>query len=283
MSRYSFRPFSLQDGRGRRSLLRYWRGDGNENAARMLGGHVRGRKGVALVVATLFSVTIASYCAASDLKRSDAARRARDEANVSDLQKLIDITSQEAQAKNDERAYDDVALFSFWLCEVGHVQKNEKLMKDAVDSGLGGSERAIALNPRSSIAHLLEGELLGELVSLVPMGGMKYGSRSIAELQKAMNLDPNNSDAFLARGIAYLRTPKQWGGSADKADEYIRKAIELNPSSELAHLWLARVYQDQGKDSNAAREVQIALTINPRRAFAKSVEQQIASGERNFR
>jgi tetratricopeptide (TPR) repeat protein len=123
-----------------------------------------------------------------------------------------------------------------WLCEAALEHNDGKLLKQAAEDGVAAAEKAAALNPNSSEAHRLKGNALGELIPHVFAGGMRYGRRSTAELDKAIELDPNNENAYVARATAYFFTPAAFGGSRDKAIGMLKKAIELDPSSDTAHL-----------------------------------------------
>jgi Tfp pilus assembly protein PilF len=108
---------------------------------------------------------------------------------------------------------------------------------------------------------------------------MRYGARSTAEIEKAMQLDPKNPSAYVARGLDYFFTPKAFGGSQDKAIEMFKKAVATDPASDAAataHIWLAKIYHSLGKSEEASSEINVALTMNPDRLFAKLVRGQPA-------
>ncbi|HVS89715.1 MAG TPA: tetratricopeptide repeat protein [Candidatus Acidoferrum sp.] len=124
------------------------------------------------------------------------------------------------------------------------------------------------------------GELLGQLIPHVFVGGMRYGAHSAAEIEKAIQLDPHNPNAYVARGDNYFFTPKAFGGDINKAIETFKKAIATDPTSDAAataHIWLAKIYQSVGKSDDAASEIHEALRMNPDRLFAKLVQEQSAS------
>ena len=146
--------------------------------------------------------------------------------------------------------------------------------------GISAAERAVALNPNSSEAHRLQGDLLGELIPHTFMGGMRYGKRAASELDKAMQLDPKNANAYVGRAIGYYFTPSAFGGSHEKAADLLKKAIEIDPASDTAHIWLAELYLADGRHNDASREIAEALRINPDRAFAKHVQELVLTRTR---
>lgn len=219
----------------------------------------------------------ASQAEAEDNPEVVTARKARDQAEVESLRKVIDKGRSEAQQHETAEAYERLAQFELWLCEAAHGHNDDKLIKQAAEDGVAAAEKAVALNPNSSEAHRLEGEALGELIPHAFAGGMRYGRRSTAELEKAIELDSKNGNAYIGRATAYFFTPAAFGGSRDKAKEMLKKAIELDPSSDTAHIWLAQVYLAGGQHDEALREINEARRLNPERGFAKYVYAQVTA------
>lgn len=209
-----------------------------------------------------------------------AMQKARDNADVTALRKAIDLARQQAQQKNTARAYEQLALLNFWLCEAGHGKNDDKLIKQAAEEGVEAAKKATELDPKSSEGHRLQGDLLGELIPHVFAGGMRYGRESTSEIEKAIELDPNNVNAYIARAVSYFYTPRAFGGSHERAVEVLQKAISLDPTSDTAHVWLAQVYLENDKTSDARQEIKEALRLNPHRGFAQDVERQVATKEK---
>jgi len=208
------------------------------------------------------------------------ARKARDKGDIESLQALIRSARDEATRTNSFDANLRTALLDACLVEAAHDHQNDKVVKQAAQDGVAAAERAVKLNTESSEAHRLVGELLGELIPYVFAGGMRYGSHSTEEIEKAMQLDSHNPNAYVARGNDYFFTPKAFGGDKEKAVDTWKKAIALAPTSdaaETAHIWLARAYQFLGKSENATTEINEALKMNPERLFAKLVQGQPAA------
>jgi tetratricopeptide (TPR) repeat protein len=205
-----------------------------------------------------------------------AARQARDSASVEGLQKIIAKTQKEATETNGLDAYLRLALFQSWLCEAAEARKDKTFIKQAATDGVAAAEKAIALNPKSSEAHQLAGDLLGRLIPHIFGGGMRYGKRSADEMDKAIELDPKNGNACVSRAISYYYTPEAFGGSKDKAFELLRKAVELDSQADTPHIWLAILSLETDQKEQALREILRARQINPDRAFTKSVYEQVA-------
>ena len=204
-----------------------------------------------------------------------AARQARDRASVEDLQRIVAKAQKEAADKNSFEAYLRLAQFEVWMCEAAEAHQNNKLFKQAAEAGVAAAEKAVALNPKSSEAHQLLGDLLSQLIPHVYGGGMRYGQRSTEELDKAIELDPKNINAYVSRAISYYYTPDAFGGGKSKAFEMLKKAVEIDSLADSPHIWLAIFHLDAGRRDEALSEINLALRANPDRVFTKHVQSQI--------
>jgi tetratricopeptide (TPR) repeat protein len=213
----------------------------------------------------------------ADEKDSVAARDARDRASVDELSAIIAREKQAAKGNETFDANIRLAVLHLWLCEAAEVHKDNKVVKQAAQDGLTAAERAVALNQPSSQAHQLVGELLSRLIPQVFGGGMRYGKRAADEMDKAIQLDPKNADAYLSRAISYYYTPKAFGGSKDKAFEFLQTAAELDRDADTAHIWMAMFHLEANRIKEASAEIALASRVNPKRAFTKTVAAQISA------
>lgn len=141
-------------------------------------------------------------------------------------------------------------------------------------------ERADSILDRSSRfgsipeSHALRSGLLGMMIGNNPLRGMTLGPKSGAQMERALELGPANPRVWMLRGIGAVNTPAMFGGGLDKAEEYLKKSIELfgtdkpqppSPSWGMyeAHVWLGQVYAKQSKKELARAEYQKALAIEP--------------------
>jgi hypothetical protein len=204
------------------------------------------------------------------------ARQARDSASIEGLQKIIAKAQKEATESNSFEGHLRLALFQSWLCEVAEAHKDEKLLKQAATDGIAAAEKATALNPKSSDAHWLVGDLLGRLIPHVFGGGMRFGKRSTDELDKAIELDPRNAGACVSRAISYFYTPETFGGSRDKAFEMLRKAVAVDSQADTPHVWLAMFFLEAHQNRPALDEILRSRQINSNRAFTNAIYEQVA-------
>ncbi|MGH7599429.1 MAG: protein kinase domain-containing protein [bacterium] len=109
-------------------------------------------------------------------------------------------------------------------------------------------KRALVLNPNNALAHSKYGWYL------VLTGRFDEG---LAEAKKAQELDPLATEIndFLGACLYYARR-------YDEAAAQLRYTIELSPNYWGSRLYLAKVYQQQGRLEEALAEVQRATQID---------------------
>jgi Tfp pilus assembly protein PilF len=91
----------------------------------------------------------------------------------------------------------------------------------------------------------------------------------IAELKAILSADPKSAQAHMLLGIAYRAK-----GSQDlmgEATGELRQAIDLDPSSIPARLYLAHLYLDLGRPERARDQLQAALAQVPGQAQAQAL------------
>ena len=231
----------------------------------------------AVLACVAWAPRIGVAAAGGDSANVAAARKARDSGDTEALDRLTKDARQQAEQQKSAQNYQTLAQFDLWLCEAGHLHSDNKIIKQAAQDAAAAADQAIALDPNSSDAHRLEGQALAELIPHAFAGGPRYGPRSTKEIEKAMELDPKNANADAARGINYFLTPKAFGGNHQKAVEMFQKAIELDPASDTAHIWLAQVYLADGQQADALREINAARQLDPDRGFAQNVYEQVTA------
>jgi serine/threonine-protein kinase len=105
--------------------------------------------------------------------------------------------------------------------------------------------RALALDPNNAEAHLVSGLFLGTL---------RRFDEGIAEEKRAEALDPLLPPASLG----YILTEAH---RYDEAFVALNRALELEPDSVLAHVYLARLYGYSGKGDLAIAESRRAIEL----------------------
>lgn len=109
-------------------------------------------------------------------------------------------------------------------------------------------------------------QYINRLIFVVPEEARELEQKAYAAAERALSLDPNLAEAYLARGDL-LWTPSYRFAHERVAQEY-RRALSLNPKLDRAHEGLSRVYGHVGFFEEALQHVAKALEINPGNALA---------------
>lgn len=86
---------------------------------------------------------------------------------------------------------------------------------------------------------------------------------AIADLGKAIELNPGEVGTYLARGLAVLKQDKP-----DAAVKDLDKVVELDPKNSTAYFIRAQVFEKLGRTDNAHADFEKAATLDPANAEA---------------
>jgi protein O-GlcNAc transferase len=86
--------------------------------------------------------------------------------------------------------------------------------------------------------------------------GQNKHEEAVAELKKALELDPSYADAHLAMGHALLKLKR-----LPEAAEAVQRAIAINPQDPMYHTSLSTVYRDMGRIPDAEEEMAISFQL----------------------
>lgn len=101
----------------------------------------------------------------------------------------------------------------------------------------------------------------------------KY-SEAIQEVDKALGLDPTNSNAYNLKGYAYLRS-----GNYEEAVKNLKRSIESDPANVWGHYNLALAYWAEKKPDQAVEEVKEVLKLTPVSVTHSRPKANLASSE----
>lgn len=128
-------------------------------------------------------------------------------------------------------------------------------------------EQAVAMKPNVAQYHYYLGGAYGRQAQSAGMfGGVGLAKKAKTELERAVQLDPNYTDARFALIDFYLFAPGFLGGSEEKA---VAQAAELKKRDALdGHRAQARLYLHQKKTDLARKEYVDAVREQPGSAKA---------------
>ncbi len=214
---------------------------------------------VALVLAPLLFVT-----APPDL------RTARDRQDKAALDRMItDLRGAAEKQPNDANAQYRLALAQSYAAEVAVETHDKARGRELAEAGIKIAEKAVSLNAASSEYNRILGTLCGQMISSAGLAGLKYGKCALNSVNKAIELDPKSSDAYVSHGVGNYYLPAAFGGGIDPAIKDFERAIELNPKSAEAYLWLGIALRKQNRNADAHKALAKSLELNPSRIWTK--------------
>jgi TolB-like protein/Flp pilus assembly protein TadD len=84
-------------------------------------------------------------------------------------------------------------------------------------------------------------------------------SQAKAAAQRALSLDPSSAEAY--NSLAFATYRQDW--DFNRADQYFRKAIELNPNYAVAHQWYGEFLGDMRRFDQSIAELLKARELDP--------------------
>src|SRR3984957_10704671 len=196
--------------------------------------------------------------------------KARDHQDRAALEKL----AAEARAAADKQPSDatgqyKVALAESYSAEVAIELHDKAAAKNAAQAGMDAANKAVSMKADSAEYQRILGTLCGQMVSSSSLAGLKYGKCALDSVDKALELDPKSSMAYLSRGVGNYYLPQAFGGGIELAIKDFRKAIELNPKNAEAWLWLGVALRRSNQPAEAQKAFAKSLEINPNRVWAR--------------
>jgi tetratricopeptide (TPR) repeat protein len=200
----------------------------------------------------------------------DEARAAVNRQDRAALERLVQSARQTAARKpDDHQAQYQFALLSSLLAQVATELDDRQTARRVAESALESARKAVALAPGSAEYHRLLGTLCGQMIPGNLLAALKYGTCANEELDRAMKLGPQSAMVWLSRGIGNYYRPAAFGGGAERAIADLQKAIELDPQLADAHLWLGLALRKANRHREARAAIERSLELNPERLWAR--------------
>ncbi len=207
------------------------------------------------------------FGAASIAPDLDKARDAQDRPALDRL--AAQALAQSQKQASDAAAQYRLALADSYVAEVAIELRDKNQAHSAAESGIKAAERAIALKPDTAEYHRILGALCGQAISANVLAGMKYGHCAQDSVNKALQLDPKSAINYVSRGVGNYYLPPALGGGIELAIKDFQKAIEVDPQSAEAQLWLGLALRKSNRNAEARKAFQKAIELNPARVWAK--------------
>ncbi|HTW65440.1 MAG TPA: tetratricopeptide repeat protein [Bryobacteraceae bacterium] len=196
--------------------------------------------------------------------------KARDHQDRAALAKLAsDARASADKQPNDPAAQYRLALVQSYAAEVAIEMHDKAGAKSAAQTGMDAANRAVSLKPDSAEYQRILGTLCGQMISSNSLAGLKYGKCALDSVNKAIELDPKSSMAYVSHGVGNYYLPAALGGGVDLAIKDFHKAIDLNPKNADAWLWLGVALRRSNQPAEAQKAFERCLEIDPNRVWAK--------------
>ena len=238
----------------------------------MLHRHLVGALIAVVAIFALSGLALAQEDAASLIKKGDDLYLARS-GSLDSVKKAIEVWEKASalDPKSEEPLYK-ISMGYYYLGRFTD-QKNDELT--LFTKGKEYGEKAVALNPNSSPSQYWVavnigkwGEAKGIMKSLSMVKPMRD------HLEKAEKADPRYFFGGPARvlGRLYFKAPSVISiGDKKKAEEYLRKSLQLSPDYSLTMLYLAEVLADSGKKDEAKTLCEKIQSLSPMPGFEREL------------
>ncbi len=214
--------------------------------------------------------SILALAVAAAAQQTDKLEEARNRQDRQYLEQTVrDRKSAADRSPGDAAAQYRFAQAQSYLAEVTLELKDKDAAKSAAEEGIHAAERAVRLQPKVAEYHRILGTLCGQVIPAHVLLGLKYGNCARSSIDRAIELDPRSSKAYLSRGIGNYYLPSGLGGGVELAVHDFEKAIQLDPTSADTHLWLGIALRKLERNAEARKEIAKSIELNPSRIWAR--------------
>ena len=134
-----------------------------------------------------------------------------------------------------------------------------KRTPDSLHQALDSFTQAIAHDPNYSDAYVGLADCYNLLREFSAMPGNEAYFKAFAAARKAVELDPQSSEAHAS--LAFVTFYGMWDAAG--AEKEFRRAIELDPNNVKAHHWYATFLNTLNRHDEALNEIELARKLAP--------------------
>jgi tetratricopeptide (TPR) repeat protein len=158
-------------------------------------------------------------------------------------------------------------------CLAGREAQDKEVRRVHFEKGLALGEQAAGLDDGLAQAHFGIFCNLGEQLRI---DGEKITSimglrRLLKEVDRTLELDPNNADALATKGTLLLKLPRMFGGNETQGEQMLRRVLVLDDTAFGTRLTLARYVEARGDRAEAVAFATRALQIAKEQGRADKV------------
>lgn len=206
---------------------------------------------------------IAGFCAFSLAAQSlagdpDALYRDRETRASAERAAAIWASRVAANAQDFVSAWK-LARAQYWLGTNGLPAGQRKA---ALEAGIAAARQAIAIDPKRPEGHFWLAANMGALAESFGLrAGIRYRGQIRDALETVLKLDPafQQGSADRALGRWYYKVPGLFGGSDERSEQHLRKALAYNPQSVITRLFLAETLIELDREGEARKHLEAAI------------------------
>ena len=160
---------------------------------------------------------------------------------------LAGASSAGEAASPSERAAA-IAARAHAQVEAGELADEDAEKRTAYEKARELGNQALELDDKNADAHFAVFAAEGRLSLLNGVVVNPYNLyKAQGRLNHVLELDPNHADGLAAKGGLYRQLPWALGGDLNKAEIYLKRAINHNPVAVGARIELAQTYREKGE------------------------------------
>ncbi len=201
---------------------------------------------------------------------------------IENAKKAIEILDKGRDANN--RNYELEWKFARYSYFVGSRRSlSDEESEPILKNGLQAARIAVRMNPALADGHFWYAAILGEqsrrspvTVGVPSIGKVRESLNKVIEIDKTYQ----GASAYDALGQVELGSRGLAGGSAEKAVEFFKKGLEINPNNSYIHLHLAEAYLALSKYTEAKEHLIRVLSIKPAANFIPEYKESEESAKK---
>ncbi len=208
----------------------------------------------------------------------DLLNRAEEKFENKDEQGALELYLQVLD--KDSENYEALWNASLNYSRIGFRFDDEEDQERYFEKAIELAEKSLELYPEKGKPHYVKAVALGRMADLISTRDRISTAHDIRDYaDKAIELDPNYAPAWHLLGVWHSevanvgraeRTAARFisqgipdGASNETAEEYLEKAIDLDPDNIITRLDLARHYLRAGEDEKAIPVLEEILDMEP--------------------
>ncbi|HOW25984.1 MAG TPA: hypothetical protein PK711_09975 [Bacteroidales bacterium] len=181
---------------------------------------------------------------------------------------------KQLQLSPDRDLMVDLLLAEYGFIGYCFSQDRNDKAAEWIDDADALADQLISLDPSLSPVYAIKAAIYGFRITLHPAKAIFYGPKNQRNIDRAVELDPNEPLGWFVYGNSEFFRPAAFGGSRTKGIEYYRKAIGLieKNTADTQNNWLyinmlmmlADAYERTSQPALARQTYEKILRVEPR-------------------